>query len=99
MARAGDAEDIAGEARQLDVGGLQQLQQPIAFGRLALDQLAAVAQQLAHLARRFGRNKAFRDQAVTHQIGDPLGILHVRLAAGHVPDVPGIADDQLEMPL
>lgn len=33
------------------------------------------------------------------QIGDPLGILHVGLAAGHVADVPRIADDQVKMPL
>ena len=32
------------------------------------------------------------------QIGDPLGILHVGLAPWHVADVPGVADDQLEMP-
>ncbi len=37
---AGHAEDIAGDARQLDVGGLQELQEPVAFGRLALHQLA-----------------------------------------------------------
>ena len=96
---AGDAEDIAGDARQLDVGGLQQLEQPVALGRLALHQLAAVAQQLAQVAQRLRRHEALGDQAVADQIGDPLGILHVGLAAGHVADVPRIADDQLEMPL
>src|SRR6185503_2468376 len=43
---AGHAEDIAGDTSQLDVGSLQQLQQPVAFGRLALDELAAISQQL-----------------------------------------------------
>src|SRR5208283_1945236 len=47
---AGHAENVGSDARQLDVGGLQQLQEPVAFGRLALHQLAAVAQQLAQLA-------------------------------------------------
>ena len=34
-----------------------------------------------------------------HQIGDPLEILRIGLAPGHVADVPGVADDQFEMPL
>ena len=33
------------------------------------------------------------------QIGDPLGVLHIGLAARHVTDMPGVADDQLETPL
>ena len=94
---AGYAEDIAGDARQLDVGGLQQLQEPVAFGRLALHQLAAVAQQLAQFPQRPGRHEALGD--LSHQIGDPLGILHIGLAPRHVADVPGVADDQFEMPL
>src|SRR5271157_2048465 len=96
---AGHAEDIAGDARQLDVGGLQELQEPVAFGRLALHQLAAVAQQLAQLPQRPGRHKAPGDQAVPNQVGDPLGVLHIGLAPRHVADVPGVADDQFEMPL
>src|SRR4051794_4955952 len=40
---AGDAEDVAHYARQLDVGGLQQPQQTVAFGRLSLDEFAAIA--------------------------------------------------------
>ena len=95
---AGHAEDVAGDARQLDVGGLQELQEPVAFGRLALHQLAAVAQQLAQLPQRRRRHEALGDQAVADQIGDPLGILHIGLATRHVADVPGVADDEVEMP-
>ena len=73
--------------------------EPVAFGRLALHQLAAVAQQLAHLPQRLGRHETFGDQPVPDQIGDPLGILHVGLAPRHIADVSGVADDQLEMPL
>jgi len=72
---------------------LKELQEPVAFGRLALRQLAAVAQQLAQLTQRLGRHEALGDQAVSHQIGDPLGILHIGLAPRHVADVPGVADD------
>ena len=77
----------------------KELQQPVAFGRLALHQFTAVAQQLAQLPQRPGRHEALGDQAVSNQIGDPLGILHIGLAPRHVADVPGVADDQLEMPL
>ena len=94
---AGHAEDVAHHARQLDVGRFQELQQPVALGRLALGELAAVAQQLSHFPQRPGRHEALRDQPVPDQIGDPLGILHVRLAPRHVADVPSVADDQVEM--
>jgi hypothetical protein len=77
----------------------KELQEPVAFGRLAFHQLAAVAQQLAQLPQRPGRHEALGDQPVPDQIGDPLGILHVGLAPRHIADVPGVADDQLEMPL
>ena len=40
---AGDAENVRSDARQLGDGGLQKLQEPVAFSRLALHQLAAVA--------------------------------------------------------
>jgi hypothetical protein len=61
--------------------------------------LAAIAQQIAQIPQRPGRHEAFGDQAVPHQIGDPFGILHIGLAPRHVADVPGVADDQLEMSL
>ena len=95
---AGHAEDVAHYARQLDVGRFQELQQPVALGRLALGELPAVAQQLSHFPQRPGRHEALRDQPVPDQIGDPLGILHVGLAPWHVADVPSVADDQVEKP-
>ena len=92
----GNPEDVAGDAGQLDVGRLQELQEPVALGRLALHQLAAIAQQLAQLALRRRRNEALEPMA--DQIGDPLGILHIGLATRHVTDMPGVADDEVEMP-
>ncbi len=32
------------------------------------------------------------------QIGDPLRVLHIGLATRHVTDMPGVADDEVEMP-
>ena len=94
----GNPEDVAGDAGQLDVGRLQELQEPVALGRLALHQLAAIAQQLAQLALRRRRNEALGNQPMADQIGDPLGILHIGLATRHVTDMPGVADDEVEMP-
>ena len=93
-----DAEHVAGDAGQLDVGCLQELQEPVPFARLALDELAPIAEKLAQLPQRRRRHEALGDQAVPNQIGDPLGILHVGLAARHVTDMAGVADDEVEMP-
>ena len=94
----GNPEDVAGDACQLDVGRLQELQEPVALGRLALHQLAAIAQQLAQFALRSRRNEALGNQPMADQIGDPLGTLHIGPATRHVTDMPGIADDEVEMP-
>ena len=76
----------------------KELQQPVAFDRLALHEFTAVAQQLAQLPQRPRRREALGDQAMSNQIGDPFEILHIGLAPGHVADVPGVADDQLKCP-
>ena len=94
----GNPEDVAGDAGQLDVGRLQELQEPVALGRLAFHQFAAIAQQLAQLALRRRRDEALGDQPMADQIGDPLGVLHIGLATRHVTDMPGVADDEVEMP-
>ncbi len=46
---------------------------------LALDECAARPQQVAKFPQRTRRHAALSDEAVTEQIGDPLGILHVGL--------------------
>jgi hypothetical protein len=76
-------EDVADHPGELDVGRLQQLDQTPALGALVLDQRAPVAGQIAQLADRLGRDKAAAHQPVSHQIGQPLGVLHVALAASH----------------
>jgi hypothetical protein len=42
------------------------------------------------------RHEAGAHQPVPDQLGDPLGVLHVRLAPGHVAHVRGVADDEGE---
>ncbi len=95
----GDPENVARHTRQLDVGGLQQLEQTVALGRAGVDQLTPIAQQIAQLAHRLGRHKAAADQAVAKQVGDPLAVLHIGLAARHVLDVVRVADHQFEGPV
>jgi len=96
---ARDAEDVAGNARELDVGRLEELLQPVALRASALDEFSAVAQEIAQLTDRLRRHEALRDQAVPQQVGNPLAVLHVGLATGHVLDVVRIADDDLEVVL
>ncbi len=92
------AEHVAGHAGELDVGALQQLQHPVAHFRPRLDQRAPVTHQLAQVADRRRRHEALGDQAVADQLRDPLGVLHVGLAAGHVLDVVGVAHGQVDVP-
>ena len=67
--------------------------------RPRLDQGAAVTHHLAQAADRGRGHEALGDQAVADQLRDPLGVLHVGLAAGHVLDVVGVADGQVDVPL
>ena len=90
----GNPEDVGGDAGQLDVGRLEELQEPVALGRLALHQRAAIAQQrVAALAERSSWQSAHGgpDRRSTwypsHRSCDPARY-----------DMPGIADDQVEIP-
>jgi hypothetical protein len=94
----GNPEDVTGDAGQLDVGCLQELQEPVALRRLAFHQLAAIAQQLTQLTLWRRRDEALGDQPMADQIGDPLSVLHIGLATRHVTDMPGVADDEVETP-
>jgi hypothetical protein len=100
MARPGTPNtSVAGHAGELDVRPLQQRENPVARSRPGLDQGAAAAHQLAQVADRGRGDEAPADQSMADQPGGPLGVLHVGLAPGHVLDVVGVADDQLEVPL
>ena len=51
--------------------------------------------QLAQFALALRRNEGRRQQTVRHQFAEPLGILHVGLATGHMLDVLGIDDQKV----
>src|SRR5215218_5513424 len=62
-------------------------------------QRLAIAGRVAQLADRLRRHEARPQQAVLEQLAEPLGVLHVGLAPGHVLDVLGVDEQQLEIVL
>ncbi|MCA9689760.1 MAG: hypothetical protein KC636_09125 [Myxococcales bacterium] len=94
-----DAEDVGGDAGELDVGLLEDIQEAVALGSPRLDELSPVAQQIAQPADGLGRHEAGADETVPNEVGDPLAVLDVRLAPRDVLDVVCVADDDLEVAL
>src|SRR6266852_4881080 len=60
--RSGDAEDVTGDDRELDVRRLEDLDEAIAFGASSIYQGSAIAGQVSELSNRLRRNKALSDQ-------------------------------------
>jgi hypothetical protein len=84
------AQHIGRHRGQLDVGGFKHLLHAIDQHRSGTNKVAAVASQITQLTLRNRRNKARTQQTVLQQLGDPLRILDVGLATGHVLDMGGI---------
>ena len=76
----GGAEDVGGDAVELDVGVLKRLVQPlglpVALGDLGL----AIAGELAQLADRLGRHEVGLQKPRLGELAKPRGIRHVGLA-------------------
>jgi hypothetical protein len=87
---AADAHDVGNHRVELDVGLFQDV-----AGLLACKLLAG-AQQRPQLLDLLFWNEARLDQPATQQIGDPHGVVHVRLATGNVLDVRRIGQYQFE---
>ena len=86
----GLAQDVRRHRRQLDPGVLQDLVEALDLPSPLLCLGSAVAREVAKLPDRLGRHKARPHQPVLHQLGDPLRVLHVGLASGHVAHVAGV---------
>ena len=84
---------------ELDVGVLQHLLDAVGHARPLPDERLAVAGQVAQLADRLGRHEAGPQQAVLEQLAIHWRVLDVGLAAGHVLDVLGVDQQQLEAAL
>ncbi len=75
------AQHVGGDRVQLDAGVLEGLLDPLALAGVGLDEPFAVAGQVAQLADRRRRHEAAAQQPVLEQLGQPLGVSHVGLAA------------------
>ena len=96
---SGDAEDVGGDAVELDAGVLQRLVQPVRFALTLGDLRLAIPGQRPEPTLGLGCDEAAAQQPSLHQLAEPLGVLDIGLAAGDVLDVPGVAQRQLEVVL
>jgi hypothetical protein len=80
-------QDIGRNAGQFNVGILQHLLHPVDHPCALFDQCDAIAGQIAQVTLRLGWNEAGFQQAMHQQLGQPLGILDIGLAPGHMFDV------------
>ena len=78
---AGHAKHAAHHACELDAGAFEQLERAVAFRGHGADQRLAVTHQVAHHPDVRGWHEARAHQPMADQVGDPLGVLHVRLAS------------------
>ena len=83
-------------ADELAAGALKRLRRAVALGRQVAHHRLTMAHQVPQYLDLRGRHEAGAHRAATDRVGDPPRILHVRLAAGHVTHVRGVADDEGE---
>ena len=95
---AGDADDVADHAPELEVHLDQRLLHAPHMGASGLDEDLAVAQVGAEGEPGAGGAEAPAQQAHAVQLAQPLTILDVALAAGHVFDVAGVDEEDLQAP-
>ena len=86
----GDAPHVGHHGGQLHVGVLEHHLQPVGDASALLDQMGAIAGQVAELALLGRRDEAAPQQPVPEQVRDPLGVPHVRLPARDGLDVVGV---------
>lgn len=94
-----NAQNVAGYRSQLDVGVLQELVDAIGDSRVFTLQLSAMAGQIPQFALWPRRHETAPQQAVLQQLGNPLGVLDVSLAARNLLQFSGVDQQQLEIRL
>ena len=87
IARPGLAEDVGGDAVELDPGVLEHLVQPVGLALALRDLRLAVAGQVPQRPDRLGRHEARPQQARLGQLAQPRGVGHVGLAARDLLDM------------
>jgi hypothetical protein len=91
------AEDVGGDAVQFDVGVFQRLVQPVGLALALGDLRLAIARQRPQLTLGFGRHEAGSQQPGLHELGQPLRVRDVGLAARDLLDVARVAQRQLKV--
>ena len=91
------AQDVAEHDTELEVGVLEHLVDALDMGRALAHELLARARERAQLLHRHRRHEAGADQAVGQQVRQPHRVVDVGLAPGHVLDVRGVGQHQLEV--
>ena len=76
------AEEVADNARNLQIGVLERLLQPKAMLRDLPPELLLRPREVPQLLDRGGWDEAAPNESVRHQVGQPGGVIHVALAAG-----------------
>ena len=94
-----DAQNIRSHQSEFDVGVLQLLMDPVGHSRHLVRQLLAHPRQIPKLPLRQCGNEAPSQKPTLQQLGQPLAILHVRLAPGHVLDMARVYQNDLKLPL
>lgn len=74
-----DAAYVGHDRRQLDIGVLEHRLEAVGQARALLDQVRAIARQVAQVALRRRGDEAAADQPVAQQVGNPLRVFHLRL--------------------
>jgi hypothetical protein len=92
------AREVAEHNAELEIGVLQDLFDALHVGAALTHELLARAGEGARFLHRHGRHETGADQPMGEQIGEPHGVVDVGLAPGHVLDVRGVGQHQLEVP-
>lgn len=90
---------IGDHCGELDVGVLQHRLQPIGQPCPLVDEVDTIAREVAQVTLSGRRDEARAQQPVAQQVGQPLGIFHIRLATRHRLDVVGVDDQHLALAL
>ena len=93
-----DSLQVGRHCRQLDVRALQHLLDPVHHPGALRHQVRPLPRQVAQVPLFPAGHEAGFQQPVPQQIGQPLGVLDVGLAARHLLHVAGIDQQQLDVP-
>jgi len=93
----GRAEDVGGDAVELDAGVFQRLVQPVGLALALGDLRLALPRQGSQLALRLGRYEAAAQRAGFDELTQPLRVADVGLATRNLLDVPRVAQRQFEV--